>query len=119
VINPRVLIVDDMVEVRNLLERVLSKDYTTSTVSSGAEALKLAKNKDFKIAFLASRVLRKEGWVLLDSLKAIRPQARIILIADYPGDPFLTQLKDKGLYASIHKPFTINAVLELAKDASV
>lgn len=116
-LRPKILIIDDSAEMRNLLVRVLARDYQTSSVSSGAEALELAKGEDFRIVFLASRVLKKERVPILDSLKSLCLGADIIVVADYPGDPFLQQVKDRGFYTGIYKPFSIKEILDLIKVA--
>jgi DNA-binding NtrC family response regulator len=115
VLSSRILIIDDSAEMRNLLGRVLARDYQTTSVSSGAEAIELAKSEGFKVVFLASRVLKKEGLPVLDSLKSIQSGAQIIAVADHPGDPFLNQVKDRGLYAGVYKPFNISEILELVR----
>lgn len=115
-LGPKILIIDDSAEMRSLLARVLARDYETHSVSNGAEALELTKGKDFKIVFLASRVLRKEGLPILDSLKSFCFQTEIIIVADHPGDPFLHQVKGRGFYTSIYKPFNIKEILDLVRE---
>jgi DNA-binding NtrC family response regulator len=115
VLSNKILIIDDSVEMRNLLERVLARNYQPTSASSGLEAIELARGESFGITFLASRVLRKEGYLLLNSLKALNPHTHIVVVADSPGDPFLYQLKDHDIYTSISKPFTIKEILDLVK----
>ena len=115
-LSPGILIIDDSAEMRNLLERVLASNYHTTSVSSGAEALELAPGENFGVVFLASRVLRKEGLPILDSLKSLHPGAKIVAVADHPGDPFLQQIKNRGFYAGIYKPFSIKEILDLVRE---
>jgi len=112
-LGTKILIVEDSAEMRNLLERILSKNYLPFSTTSGMEAMELARRENFAITLLASRVLRREGHALLSSLKALNPDTRIVVVTDYPADPLLTQLNREEIYAFLSRPFTIREILDL------
>ncbi len=74
--SERILIVDDEEGMRRLLSRVLAREgYETSTVGSGAEALRLVATERFDLVVTDIKMPEMDGLQLLAELKAVRALA--------------------------------------------
>jgi len=72
--SERILIVDDEDGMRRLLGRVLTREgYETSTVGSGAEALRLVANERFDLVVTDIKMPEMDGLQLLEELKQYEP----------------------------------------------
>lgn len=86
----RVLLVDDDVEVRGLLEVVLDGDGRFDVVGqagNGAEALELAMDLQPDVVVLDLMMPWVDGFAALPRLRASLPTARIVVVSAFP-DPY-------------------------------
>jgi DNA-binding NtrC family response regulator len=104
--SERILIVDDEEGMRRLLSRVLTREgYDTSTVSSGAEALRLVANERFDLVVTDIKMPEMDGLQLLEELKEYEPSLPIIVITAYGTIENAVQALRSGAYDYIAKPF--------------
>lgn len=104
--SERILIVDDEEGMRRLLSRVLSREgYETSTVASGAEALRLVANERFDLVVTDIKMPEMDGLELLAELKQYEPSLPIIVITAYGTIENAVQALRSGAYDYIAKPF--------------
>lgn len=114
-----VLVVDDEAGIRSLLRKVLLREgYNVLEATQGREGLDTAKSYKGKIDLLLTDVLMPEmnGIELAQSLHALRPSTRILLISGYMGSNALEAEKLPAGTAFLHKPFTLNALLGKVKE---
>jgi DNA-binding NtrC family response regulator len=104
--SERILIVDDEDGMRRLLSRVLTREgYDTSTVGSGAEALRLVANERFDLVVTDIKMPEMDGLQLLAELKDYEPSLPIIVITAYGTIENAVQALRSGAYDYIAKPF--------------
>lgn len=117
--NPLILIVDDRFADRETLKTILEeRGYKVVTAASGAEALARVKEKRFDIIFLDVRLPDIDGAQLFEQVKAIEPEAAVILMTGYSEEELVTRAISQGAYTCIYKPFDINKVLTLVGELS-
>ncbi len=115
----RIIIVDDEKSQREMLGGFLTKKgYTTKTVSSGEEALKLYETENFEIALLDQKMPGMDGITLLSKLKQIDPELQAILITAHGTVETAVEAMRAGAYHYITKPITnLDELLELIRKA--
>ena len=115
--SERILIVDDEDGMRRLLGRVLTREgYETSTVGSGAEALRLVANDRFDLVVTDIKMPEMDGLQLLEELKEFEPSLPIIVMTAYGTIENAVQALRFGAYDYIAKPFETDEIkLTVAK----
>ncbi len=115
--SERILIVDDEDGMRRLLGRVLSRQgYETSTVASGAEALRMVASERFDLVVTDIKMPEMDGLQLLEELKAYEPSLPIIVMTAYGTIENAVQALRFGAYDYIAKPFETDEIkLTVAK----
>ena len=110
-----VLVVDDDVGVRALLDATLRRvGLTVLLASDGREGVELFRRHADEIrAVVLDRTMPDIGGEeAFDEIRRIRPGARIMLISGYSEERAAWHFIDKGLDAFLHKPFEPSVLLE-------
>jgi len=106
----KIYIVDHDLSSRCYLRECLEREgHQVLTLDSGYQIKSHLCKEHFDILMLnidSSGI--KETGLLLEIQKSCRP--RILLIISEPGDPFLKEAIDAGVYGFIHKPFNLKEV---------
>ena len=116
----RILIVDDEVDIREAIKRILfARGYVVETASGSREALTLLTRQKFHLILLDIKMPEMDGIELYAQLKDVAPdlQRRVICIS---GDLVSSRNRgfiDKNKLPYLVKPFGIRELLE--KVASV
>jgi two-component system cell cycle sensor histidine kinase/response regulator CckA len=113
--SERVLVVDDESPVRNVVEMSLQHlGYTVSSAASGEEALRLVQDKKFKFELVILDMLmpKMSGEQVYMKLQDIAPQIKVLVMSGFVAESVLENLRKKGNFEFIQKPFTIE---ELSK----
>ena len=108
----RILIVDDEVHLRAILERVLvDEGYDVTTAENGNQAIGLIRFLSFELV-ITDLVMRDVNGidVLLEALK-IDPDYPVIVITAYPSKETAVKLVTLGATDYIAKPFSINTLV--------
>ena len=103
--NSTVLVADDDVLVRNLINAVLIRSgYSVLLASDGEEALELSRRYPGKIDLLLSDVTmpRMDGLTLADQIRQERPNTRALLISGKLSSEIVTA---NARFDFLHKPF--------------
>jgi two-component system response regulator PilR (NtrC family) len=119
--KPHILVVDDELSMRELLEVMLTKEgYQVSTAQTGKEAISLIEKTDFDLLLCDIRLGDITG---IDVLKALRNQNQdtvVIMISAYATTEAAVEAMNEGAYDFVPKPFnneelkqTINNALKL------
>lgn len=115
--KPKILVVDDEVDILNLIEKVLlDKGYTVITATRGREALNYVKSQYPDLIILDAMLPEVHGF---DVCKKIKGSAKyghipvIMISAIYRGWRFAKDLTDSyGVDLFIEKPFKINELVK-------
>lgn len=104
--NVSILVVDDELMMRSLLEKILSREgYNILTASDGHEALEILARKKVDLIISDMKMPRMDGFELLKVVKQEYPDTGVIIMTTY-GDTYT--VKDALLLGAdeyITKPF--------------
>ena len=113
------LVVDDEEIIRDFFERVLSANRWTGVgAESGRAALERLSKQRFDLIFLD---LVMPGMSGVDTFREIRradPNAYVVIVTGYPDSAQMVAALDIGPFAVVKKPFTVDELLVVLKQAS-
>jgi PAS domain S-box-containing protein len=105
-----ILVVDDEVGMRYSLDRALSRlGYTVVQAASGEEGVARFTEKPFGFAIVLLDVLMPGigGVAAFRAMRALRPDARIVIMTGFASAAETTLLRSEGAAAIVPKPFTV------------
>jgi PAS domain S-box-containing protein len=115
-----VLLAEDEQSVRRLSERILKgAGYEVLVTSNGQEALEICAQPDQRIDLLLTDVVMPGmlGPELVERATAVRPGLRAVFMSGYVAQMVELMEGDRGDFAFIEKPFTVDALLTGVRDA--
>jgi two-component system, NtrC family, response regulator HydG len=113
---PPILVVDDDDNFRYSLAHTLeSQEYKVTAVASGPEAIRMAQQKVFDIAFIDIKMSVMDGLTTSLKLKEIKPDMLIIMMTGYRDEvqDIVKTAMEKGVLKCLYKPFNFAEVREL------
>ena len=114
----KILIVDDEKSIRDFLEIMLKKEgYKVASASSGEEALKLVNQINYDLVISDVRMKGMSGVELLKSIKEINPETVVLMVTAYASVDTAIDAMKAGAYDYIAKPFKIEEVKHIIKNA--
>ncbi|MDF1566548.1 MAG: response regulator [Spirochaetaceae bacterium] len=106
-----ILIVDDEPMVADVLTTLLTTyGHTVTTRTNSAEALDLIENT-YDLYLFDLRMPDPNGAELTEAVMRIHPEARVLIMTAFPGDPIAAQALRAGAVALVKKPFEIGKIL--------
>ncbi len=116
--GPRILIVDDEQIARENLEHVLRREgYETVSVSDGLAAIGELEKEEFDLVLTDIRMQPVDGLQVLDRARELYPNIEVIVITGYASVSSAVEAMRKGAYYYIPKPYKIDEVRILVKQA--
>ena len=113
-----ILVVDDEESVVELFHRILKKkEYTVLTATNGKDALELADKERPDLVILDLNLPGISGIEVLRRIKKIDENIEVIVITGYGTKETVKTAMRLGAYDYITKPFDINYVSSLIKEA--
>ncbi len=104
--TPRLLIVDDDAQIRQLLKFYFeSKGFETIMAQSGEEALEKLKSENPSMVLLDVTMPGMDGLLTLKKMKEINPQIGIVMATGLQDEAIAKKAADLGAYAYVMKPF--------------
>lgn len=115
---PKILIVDgEKITLKNL-EYVLKKEgYDVIATMSGTNALKLLQEQEFDLVLTDLKIKNVDGLEVLERCKRLYPDTKVIIITAYATIPSAVESMKKGAYDYIAKPFKLEEVKRIVKEA--
>ncbi len=108
----RILIVDDEEEIRSVLKEHLEfHGYACVEAVNGKEALDLLQNEQIPVVISDVRMPVMDGITFLERSKNLPKPPAVILISAYTNLTF-EKAREKGAFALLSKPFSMNQILE-------
>lgn len=116
----KILIVDDEMNVRQLLSKVLSKEgYQTFTASDGPEAYELINNTNIDIVISDIKMPGMTGIELLHKVKELEADIGFILITAFATTETAIEALKSGAQDYVTKPFDFTEILTSVKKISM
>jgi DNA-binding NtrC family response regulator len=114
--KPKILIVDDEEDTRDIFSRHLETDYDVMTAASGAEALELLDTHRFHVALTDLVMPGMSGTELLSEIKTSHPQVAVVLVSGKATISTAVKAIKQGAEDFIEKPVEdldiINFIIE-------
>lgn len=109
-----VLVVDDDVLIRDLIEDVVSRQgYKVTAAGSGEEALERMREQRFALIFLDLVLPGMSGVDVLRAVKEKDEEAVVVIITGYGDDPIALEALSMGPIFLIRKPFKVADVIHV------
>lgn len=117
--KPRLLIVDDEIDMLKLLKRSVAADLDCQieTALSGEEALHLTEQKPFDLALVDIRMPGMDGIELLERIKQLDPWLTVVMMTAHGIIELAVESIKKGAYDFITKPFDQDDLIRLLQKA--
>jgi two-component system response regulator HydG len=114
-----ILVVDDYFADRETLKSILEeRGYRVFVAENGSEALTQVKEKHFDIVFLDIRLPDIDGAQIFEEVKAIDPEAAVIMMTGYSEEELVRRAISHGAYTCIYKPFDVEKILTVVGEIS-
>ena len=114
-----ITVVDDDPNLRKTMKTVLEKKgYSTTTCSTGEEAIALAKKSTPNLFFLDMKLPVLNGLEVYLEIKKVDPKAVVVLVTAYREEMgnLVEQALKAGAYACLHKPFEIDKAIQIIEE---
>lgn len=112
----RILVVDDEEEVRDVIQKALSKsgEYRVDTASSGSQALDLLQKSTYHLMFVDIKMPGMDGLELIKKAKDLHKDIKTVIITGYPSKENAIEALNLGVTSYLEKPLDdINQVLHV------
>jgi len=110
---PTVMVVDDRLGIRKLLQEVLqSAGYGVITASCGSEAMERISRLMVDLVLLDMKMSGMDGLETLAALKKIRPDVIVLIMTAYEELEILQEAMRCGASGYLSKPFDIEELVE-------
>ncbi len=115
-VERKLLITDDQVGIRSLLEEVFrGAGYKVYTAAGGREALKIIRDQAIDIVLLDMKMIGIGGLETLKLIKGARPKTRVVIMSAYEEISVLKQAERLGAECYISKPFDLEKLKEIIR----
>ena len=116
--SARILIADDEDSLRWVLEKGLRQvGYDVTAVADGEAALRAFEREPFDLVLLDVKMPGLDGLTALERLRAIRPDAYVVVITAHGTMDTAIKAMQRGAYDYLTKPFDLDALLLLTERA--
>ena len=114
----KILVVDDELFVRELLEEYFSKlNFEVMVAGSGPAALKLVAENRFKVALIDLKMSDMDGIEVLKRIRDLDENLIVILMTGYPTVESSVEAMRTGAYDYVIKPFRLNELKDIISRA--
>lgn len=111
----KLLVIDDEDVIRTMVKEILEMlGYEVLTAKDGFEGIEVFEaNKDDLRGVLLDMIMPKmNGREVYSMIKAIQPEAKVIMISGFIDETHIDELYDLGMNGFVKKPFTIESIIE-------
>ena len=116
--KPKILIVDDEKDAREMIRNFLNRHIECSLqeASSGREALEFIGKDEFDLLLLDVKMPGISGVDVLKKSKHLHPDTDVLMITAYDSPQVAREVLKKGATDFIIKPSTIEVIFQKAVD---
>ncbi|MBC8394807.1 MAG: response regulator [Deltaproteobacteria bacterium] len=113
-----ILVIDDEVAVNNNIRRILAKsEYHVDQAVTKIEAIEKIGDRDYKLILLDLKIPGVKGLELLETIRAKRPGAKVIIITGYASIETAVESARMGAADYLPKPFTPEEIRKATEQA--
>lgn len=117
-LNPSVLIVDDEKAARYGMRKILQRDsYIVYEAKDGADALHMIKTLRPALVLLDINMPHLDGMKTLETINTIKNPPLVVIVTAYGSEKIAVEAMKKGAYDYIAKPYEIDELRIIAKNA--
>jgi two-component system response regulator AtoC len=114
----RVLVIDDEVFVRDLLDDFFGKlNFTVVTAPDGASGLAAFRKEPFDVVLVDLKMPGMSGTETLSQIRSVRSSTPVIIMTGYPTIDSSIEALRLGAYDYVIKPFKLQELRELVERA--
>ena len=114
----KVLVIDDEQGIRDLFIQALEEnDYEVLTVDNGEQGLEIIKNEKPNVIFLDLKLPGIDGLEVIKRISDLKIKPIVIMITGHGTIAKAAKTMDLGAYDYIVKPFDIDDIMKLMKQA--
>jgi len=115
--SPRILIVDDEVEITEILADLLSEDYECLKAASAEQALTLLQEYQFQLVISDITMPGMSGLEMIPHVKALSPETVVVMISGMQTVESAIGALRLGAFDYLMKPFDLRQVEAVVKRA--
>jgi two-component system response regulator PilR (NtrC family) len=116
--NANILVVDDELSMRELLDYLLSREgYRVSLAESGRSAAQLIEKSDFDLLLCDIKLGDMTGLDVLRAAKSKNPNIVVIMISAFATTETAVEAMNEGAYDYVPKPFNNDELKQTIKNA--
>ncbi|MBF5046389.1 sigma-54-dependent Fis family transcriptional regulator [Aggregicoccus sp. 17bor-14] len=110
--SPRVLVVDDHVEMGHMLEEpLLEEGYRVDIAAGGAEAIARLRANSYDLVLCDLRMKEVDGMDVLAAALKVDPELPVLLMTAFGGVESAVEAMRRGAYHYLTKPFLLDEVM--------
>ena len=100
-----ILVLDDVLDAGIMIKRILErKGHRVAVFTDEEEALAHIRSHPVEVAILDIRLKKLSGVVMLEEIKKVSPQTRVIMLTGYPTLETARQAQERGAFDYCIKP---------------
>ncbi len=112
-----VLLVDDESMVVDVLQTMLtSYGHEVVSTTEPEEAAGIIAERSFDLYLFDLRMPEPSGAELAETVLGESPEAKVLIMTAYPGDPLAARAMRAGAAALVRKPFEIGKILSFLEE---
>jgi DNA-binding NtrC family response regulator len=116
--KPRILIVDDDQGTARTTALILArKGYAVETAGGGPEAIDKVREAPFDVILLDIKMPVMNGVETHRRIKAIRPEAMVVMMTAYALEELVDQALEDGAHGILDKPLDMDRVIQIVEAA--
>lgn len=114
--SQNIMVVDDDEAIRMLFKDTLGENgYRVRLCATAAEAIKMANEENFDMAFIDLLMPVMDGAELIRQIKNDQPDITVTVITGYPESEVMNRALAYGPFSVMQKPFTTVDILNAVK----
>jgi DNA-binding NtrC family response regulator len=114
----KILVVDDEKNICRMISNILKEEgYKVDKAYDGEQAVRKVKARGYNLVLLDYKLPGIDGINVLKEIQLIEPSLKVIMISAYGSPTIKSMAKKLGVYRFLDKPFDLNRLVRVVKDA--
>ncbi|WFD10562.1 response regulator [Tepidibacter hydrothermalis] len=103
----KILIVDDELGLRSLLNSLFSEEYEVYLAEDGEKAIDIVKNNKLDLALLDMRLKNMDGAEILENIRKYDQDIKVFILTAFTDPKKMNILNELNIEGILQKPFDI------------